>query len=162
MSAAPVPRRGHAPPIQVSTRRYRFALLPAGDAPAPMGTPLQRFRDAATVARALIGSDLSECLVVLLLDSRHRLVGFSEVARGSLNVARLAPRDVLVPALLANAGAVVIAHNHPSGDASPSSADRRLTLALRQAFELVGLQLLDHVIVTAGSDAYSFADAECW
>jgi DNA repair protein RadC len=98
---------------------------------------------------------------VLLLDARHRLLSVEPVVAGSLNSARLLPRDVLAPALRAGAAALIVAHNHPSGEVTPSRADRLVTAALRDASRLVGLPLLDHLIVTARSH-YSFREAEAW
>jgi DNA repair protein RadC len=74
----------------------------------------------------VIGSELSEVVIVLILDSRNRVMGYTEVARGTVNASWLTPRDVFLPALLANAAAIV-ADNHPSGDWSPSPADHRVT-----------------------------------
>jgi DNA repair protein RadC len=97
----------------------------------------------------------------LLLDARHRLLGVERVVAGSLNSARLLPRDVLTPALRAGAAAFILAHNHPSGETTPSRADRLVTSALRDAARLVGLPLLDHLIVTERSH-HSFREAEAW
>ena len=97
----------------------------------------------------------TEQVVAILLDARHRLLRIETVARGTLNASRFAPRDVLTPALAAGAAAVVLAHNHPSGDPSPSRADRRVTDVVRAACELVGLALLDPVVLGAG-EHYSF------
>lgn len=102
-----------------------------------------------------------EEVVVLLLDARHRPLGREVVARGSLNASRLQPRDVLAPALRADAAAVIVAHNHPSGDPSPSRADRLVTNALRDAAALMGVALLDHIIVSA-TGHHSFRDVEGW
>jgi len=83
------------------------------------------------------------------------------VARGTLNAARLTPRDILVRALALNAASVAVAHNHPSGDETPSRADRQVTAVLRDACNLVGIPLLDHVIVTDTAH-YSFRETEGW
>jgi DNA repair protein RadC len=103
----------------------------------------------------------SERIVVLLLDARHRPVWRETVAVGSLNASRLQPRDVLAPALRVDAAAMLIAHNHPSGDPAPSRADRQVTAALRAAAEVVGVRLLDHLIL-ARQGHYSFREAEGW
>ncbi len=100
-------------------------------------------------------------MLVLFLNARYRVTGYAEVVRGTLNAARLTPRDVLVPALLADAKAIVLAHNHPSGDVTPSAADHTVTRAIRQAAELVGVALADHVIVTPHAH-HSFAAGEDW
>jgi len=102
-----------------------------------------------------------ERVELILLDARHRPITIETVALGSVNAARLAPRDVLGPALRRDAVAFVLAHNHPSGEVTPSRADRLVTQTLRDAARLVGLELLDHIIVTARTH-YSFRDVEAW
>jgi DNA repair protein RadC len=103
----------------------------------------------------------SERIVVLLLDARHRPLRRETVAVGALNASRLQPRDVLAPALRVDAAALLIAHNHPSGDPAPSRADRQVTSALRAAAEVVGVRLLDHLIL-ARHGHHSFREAEGW
>jgi len=115
----------------------------------------------ALILLAGLGEDAVERVVLLMLDARHHLVGVETVAVGTLNASRLQPRDVLIPALRRGAGAIILAHSHPSGDARPSAADRRLTVALREAAELVCLPLLDHLVV-ARRTHYSFRRAEGW
>jgi DNA repair protein RadC len=101
---------GAAPTITVSARRYRFTL-PARD-PASGSRYLSGSHDASEIARAVIGSEIAECVIAILLDARRRVMGYTEVCRGTLNATRFSARDVLVPALLANAAGVVVAHNH--------------------------------------------------
>ncbi|MHB8719078.1 MAG: JAB domain-containing protein [Candidatus Dormibacteria bacterium] len=103
----------------------------------------------------------TEQVWVILLDSRHRPVRTETIAVGCLNSTRLTPRDALAPALRHGAAAFVVAHNHPSGDPSPSQADRAVTAALRNAADLVCVPLLDHIIVAAHGH-HSFRDAEGW
>jgi DNA repair protein RadC len=103
----------------------------------------------------------TERIVSLLLDSRHRLIRRELVAVGTVNASRLSPRDVLAPALVAGATAVVVAHNHPSGDPAPSRADRQVTAALRQAAAVVGVDLVDHLIL-GRREHHSFREAEAW
>jgi DNA repair protein RadC len=98
---------------------------------------------------------------VLMLDARHRPISCDIVAVGTLNSSRLTPRDVLAPVLRAGAAAFVVAHNHPSGDSSPSRADRVVTEALRNAAALIGVPLLDHIIVSARGH-HSFREVEGW
>lgn len=102
-----------------------------------------------------------EQVSIILLDARHRCIDVVTVAVGSLNASRLLPRDVLAPALQADAAAVIVGHNHPSGDPSPSDADRLVTDVLRDAGRLVGIPILDHVIIAAGGH-YSFRESEAW
>lgn len=88
-----------------------------------------------------------ESLRVLLLDTRHRLVHEEEVSLGTLNESLAHPREILRPAISHRAYAFVLVHNHPSGDPSPSEADRALTRRIRDAAELMQIHLLDHVII---------------
>jgi len=125
------------------------------DRPA-VGSP----RDAALLLEELRTAP-TERIAVLLLDSRHRPMGSEVVALGTINASRLQPRDVLAPALTRGASAIVVGHNHPSGDPSPSVADRRVTTALREAALIVGVPLLDHLILTRHGQ-FSFRDAEGW
>jgi DNA repair protein RadC len=102
-----------------------------------------------------------EQVVVLLLDARHRPLRQEAVAVGSVNASRLQPRDVFGPALRSDAVAVIIGHNHPSGDPTPSRADRLVTAALRGAGDLLGVPLLDHLILAQHAH-HSFREAEGW
>lgn len=88
-----------------------------------------------------------EVFALLLLDSKHRVLGFHELFRGTLDEASVHPREVVKLVLKHNAAAVVLVHNHPSGDPEPSQADRQLTKALKEALSLVGTRTLDHIVV---------------
>lgn len=90
---------------------------------------------------------------VLLLDSQHYLMRKVMVAKGALNAAHVTAREVFRPAVLAAAAAVILVHNHPSGDPTPSVDDRVFTRAMAEAGELLGVSLLDHVIVAKGGYA---------
>lgn len=98
-----------------------------------------------------------ECFVALFLNMRNNLLGTEELFRGSLNQTTVHPREVVKMALRYNAASVIVAHNHPSGDPRPSDSDLRLTKTLKQALELIEVELLDHIVV-AGTRLYSFAD----
>ena len=88
-----------------------------------------------------------EVFACLFLDSRHRLICYEELFRGTIDGASVHPREVLRRALLHNAAAVILAHNHPSGIAEPSDADRRITRRLKEALALVDIRVLDHVVI---------------
>ena len=94
---------------------------------------------------------------MLFLDTRHRLIDYVEMFRGTIDAAEVHPREVVKQALRLNAAAVIISHNHPSGNPEPSAADKALTAQLRQALALVDIRTLDHVIV-AGTRTTSFAE----
>ena len=98
-----------------------------------------------------------ETFMVMALDARHGVIGFQAVSIGSLNNATVHPREVFRFSVATGAAAIIVAHNHPSGDPSPSAEDRRITERLRECGETLGIELLDHVVV-AGSQFYSFAD----
>ena len=98
-----------------------------------------------------------EVFVAMFLDAQNRVIETEELFRGTLTQTSVYPREVVKRALHYNAGAVILAHNHPSGVAEPSHADETLTQALKQALALVDIRVLDHFIV-AGSSVLSFAE----
>lgn len=98
-----------------------------------------------------------ESFMVLFLDAQHRLIGVEELFRGTLTQTSVYPREIVKAALRHNAGAVIFAHNHPSGVAEPSRPDELLTAALKQALALVDIKVLDHFIV-AGAATVSLAE----
>ncbi|MBU4533325.1 MAG: DNA repair protein RadC [Firmicutes bacterium] len=87
---------------------------------------------------------------VLLLTTKHRVIRIETVTIGTLNSSPVHPREVFRPAIKHGACAVVLAHNHPSGDPEPSSQDRQLTQRLVEAGRLIGIEVLDHIIVGDG------------
>jgi len=98
-----------------------------------------------------------EVFAVLFLDSQHQLIRYQEVFFGTVNAANVYPREIVKLALAYNACAVIFAHNHPSGVAEPSQADRHITQELKDALNLVDVRVLDHLIVGEG-DIHSFAE----
>lgn len=98
-----------------------------------------------------------ELFLALLLDSKNRLIREVCISEGSLNASIVHPREVFSPAVRESAAAVLFIHNHPSGDPAPSREDIELTGRLRQAGELMGIRVLDHIIIGHGSYV-SFAD----
>lgn len=91
-----------------------------------------------------------EVFACLYLDNRHRVLAFEELFRGTVDGANVHPREVVRACLQHNACAVIFAHNHPSGVAEPSAADRAITRDLRQALQLVGVRVLDHLVIGSG------------
>ncbi len=98
-----------------------------------------------------------EVFAVLFLDNQHRLIAFEELFRGTLDSASVYPREVVKAALSHNAAALILAHNHPSGIAEPSQADRQITERLVSALALVDIRVLDHLVVGDGQPV-SFAE----
>jgi DNA repair protein RadC len=99
-----------------------------------------------------------EVFAVLFLDSQNKLLAMEEMFRGTLTQTSVYPREVVLRALHHNASAVVLSHNHPSGEVQPSRADEALTHTLKAALALVDVRVLDHVIVARGQ-ALSMAEA---
>lgn len=92
-----------------------------------------------------------EVFAALFLDTRHRAIAFEELFRGTVDGAEVHPREVVRRALAHNAAALIVGHNHPSGNGEPSAADRAITLRLKQALALVEIRLLDHFVVGDGA-----------
>jgi len=104
-----------------------------------------------------IGQLEHEVFVVMFLDSQNRIIAAEEMFRGTINSASVYPREVVKTALRHNAAAVMLAHNHPSGTVTPSTADEHLTRTLDSALKLVEVRVLDHFVVGA-QECYSFAE----
>lgn len=98
-----------------------------------------------------------EIFAVLLLDSQHQLISYEELFFGTVNAAHVYPREVVKLALSHNAVAVILAHNHPSGIAEASHADKHITTAIKKALQLIDITVLDHFIVGDG-EVSSFAE----
>jgi DNA repair protein RadC len=123
--------------------------------------------DSPELVNELLGPEMrqlrKESLRVILLDTRYHLIRTEEVSVGSVNESIAHPRDVFRPAVISSAYAVIVVHNHPSGDASPSQTDHSLTRRLAEAAELLQIKLLDHVIIGAPGENspgyFSFKEA---
>ncbi|MEN4701133.1 RadC family protein [Pantoea agglomerans] len=98
-----------------------------------------------------------EEFVVLFLDNQHRLIAHETLFKGSVSHTEVHAREVVKSCLRHNAAAVILAHNHPSGYAEPSDADRRITTRIKQALDLIDIRLLDHLVI-GGMDIVSFAE----
>lgn len=120
---------------------------------ATLGNP-QEARQFLTLQLA---KEEREVFAVIFLDSQNRALSFETMFHGTLDSAAVHPREVLKRCLQLNAGAVILAHNHPSGVPEPSAADRQITERLRQALELIDVRILDHMVV-GGAQITSFAE----
>ena len=98
-----------------------------------------------------------EEFTVLFLDNQHRLIAYETLFTGTINHTQVHPREVVKAGLKHNCAAVIVAHSHPSGEAEPSQADRKITECLKQALDLADIRLLAHLVV-AGIDIVSFAE----
>jgi DNA repair protein RadC len=121
------------------------------------GTPLSSPTDTRRFLTARLRRHEHEVFACLFLDNRHRLIRFEELFRGTVNGASVHPRVIAKRALHHNAAAVIIAHNHPSGVAEPSQADRAITDRIRDAMALIDVRLMDHFVVGDG-EIVSFAE----
>ena len=124
---------------ELTKRRYR-------------GKPPKAIRGPDDVV-ALLGRRLRkehrEHFLVLLLNARHEVIGKETVSIGSLNASIVHPREVFKPAVVQSAASIILVHNHPSGDPEPSEEDSAITKRLVECGELLGIQVLDHVIVAS-------------
>ena len=123
--------------------RHLAAQLERGEA---LSDPTAAGRYMAQRLRGLT----HEVFAALFLDTRHRALGFEELFRGSIDGAEVHPRTVVERALAQGAAAVIVGHNHPSGNPEPSAADRAVTARLKQALALVDVRLLDHFVIGDG------------
>ena len=122
--------------------------------PGEAMTSPQSVKDYLTIKLAELEH---EVFAALFLDGQHRVIQYTEMFRGTLSQTSVYPREVVKEALRINAGAVIFAHNHPSGMPEPSRADEMLTKTLQEALALVDVKVLDHIIV-GGTDTVSFAE----
>ncbi len=114
--------------------------------------------DVARFVRGLVRNDGREHFVVVMLDGRHRPIGYQVVSIGTATASLVHPREVFQSAVSLGAVALVVAHNHPSGDPTPSREDREVSERLARAGEVLGIRLLDAVVV-AGSVYHSMREA---
>ena len=120
------------------------------------GTPIGSPTQANDLIKLHLAPYPHEVFGVLWLTSRHAVIAFEELFRGTINGASVHPREVLKSALHHNAAACILCHNHPSGEAQPSEADHRITQKLKEALSLVDIRTLDHLII--GEQVFSFSD----
>ena len=118
---------------------------------------LGRPGDTRRYAEARLRGCRAEVFAVLFLDNRHRVIAFEPLFRGTVDGADVHPREVVRRVLVHNAAAVIFVHNHPSGVAVPSGADRTITERLEKALGTVDVRVLDHLVVGDG-EAVSFAE----
>jgi len=125
------------------------------------GEALDSPRRVAEYLRAILRDRGREIFLVLFLDNRHRVLRFEELFQGTIDAASVYVREVAKRALELNAAALIVAHNHPSGVAEPSLADRQLTRRLEQALEVLDIRLLDHFVV-GETEAVSLRESGGW
>lgn len=116
--------------------------------------------DAVDFMRRVVTDDAREHFLALYLDGRHRPLAHQIVSIGTATASLVHPREVFQPAVLAGAAAIIVGHNHPSGDPSPSVEDHSVTRRLARAGEVLGIRVLDHVVWTRGVGYVSLQETE--
>ena len=136
--------------------RYRLRRLSGWS--LPLG-PVENPREAARIFESLLQDEVVEVGGLLCLSTRRHVLAYHELSRGTVDGTIMHPRDIFKVALLANASAVILGHNHPSGDVTPSPDDLAITGRIAAAGVLMGIELADHVIVSADGTYLSFKES---
>jgi len=162
-------------PLRLVATENRFAGLTPADLSEPEGTtlialalqvlaarhqpgqPLTSPDETRAYLRLLFAERPNEVFVCLFLDVKHRLLAVEELFHGTIDGASVHPREVARKCLELGAGAVIVAHNHPSGVAEPSQSDLRITQRIRKALDVFDIRVLDHLVV-ATEGSVSFAE----
>jgi DNA repair protein RadC len=156
--------RGEGPADAAGEARWEATVEIVRRALSAPSSPPEPFRSAADVFeryRFSLADHPVEVLLAVLLDVKNRWMREVRVSTGILNGSLVHPREVFAPAVRERAASLLLVHNHPSGDPSPSPEDRDATRRLRAAGGIVGIELLDHVIIADGS-FYSFREEADW
>ena len=104
-------------------------------------------RDSAAALMVVLQDQPTEVLAILCLNTKHRVIAYHEVSCGTLDSTLVHPREVFKAALLANTAAIIVSHNHPSGEPSPTLDDFDVTRRLETAGEVLGIPVLDHIVI---------------
>lgn len=142
---------------------YRIALVREGSLSYDtlLGAQFTGTQHAAEILSAYLKDADREHFIVLFLNQKNLVTGIHTAHVGTLTVAAVSPREVFKAAVVANAARIVIAHNHPSGDAQPSPEDRAITQRMKESGKLLDIPLVDHLIIayplSGGYSYYSFA-----
>lgn len=139
--------REQAPAGAATVARYRLSLVREPSPPYLVPVPCDDPRRVARFLSRLLEDAPSEVLGALFLDVRHRAIGHTIAYCGTLTRTTCEPRGLLAPALLANAAGIILFHNHPTGDPSPSTEDLVFTRKVEMSCDVLGLRLIDHLIV---------------
>ena len=117
--------------------------------------------DSLPILKTLLGDKDREEFLILMVDAKNKIIGIHSVSVGTLSLTVVHPREVFKAAILVNSSAIILAHNHPSGDPNPSREDITLTKRMEEAGKILGIRILDHIILGEESfgNYYSFADS---
>jgi DNA repair protein RadC len=139
------------------TVRYSVKKSAVGE-PVVVGRALKSPRESAELLMRVLADQPTEVFAMLCLSTKHRIIAYHEVSRGTLDSTLVHPREVFKAAVLANAAAIIVSHNHPSGDPSPTIDDLDVTRRLVAAGEILGILVLDHIVV-GECQYFSFKEA---
>lgn len=163
-SALPCARAHASLPTVITDDRFAYTRPPLVQEALDLLAAEVRNSDALTspgavrdYLRLLLGDRPHEVFTLVFLDAQHRVLDTLEMFRGTLTQSSLYPREILVEALARKAAAVILAHNHPSGIAEPSTADQALTQKMQTALAMVDVRVLDHFVIARG-ELVSFAE----
>lgn len=112
----------------------------------------------AMFCKEILQDNASESLLVICLNTKNEIIAYGEIFKGSLNQSIAHPREIFQLALLNNSARILISHNHPSGHPTPSQNDKDFTNRLKESGELIGIELLDHIIVGENQSYFSFRE----
>lgn len=136
----------------VSIKMVKEKNLEYGD------TKISSPKDCAYIFEKFIGDYDREALVVLTLDTKNKINSITVASLGSVNSSIVHPREIFKTAILSNASSIIISHNHPSGDCTPSKEDINITTRLKECGKILGIELLDHVIIGEHDNYLSFKE----
>jgi len=138
--------------IRMKTIRPVWEKLTIHEVPESYFSGRSRVTSSADIFKlfGFLSNESREVFMALHLDSKNRIVCLDQVSTGSLNASIVHPREVFKSAMLSSAAAILFLHNHPSGDPTPSKEDLELTKRLKEAGELLGVRVLDHIVIGSG------------
>ena len=148
-------------PTVETVTRYRIALVKEEETPYG-DVSLTSPGDVAEFLNRLLADRPQEHMIAIYLDTRNRLIGWTIAHIGTLNRAAVEPRTIFQIALTLNTASLILSHNHPSGDPSPSAEDLVFTRRIEQAGDLIGIRLLDHIIVGHDGAWTSLRERGAW
>lgn len=128
-------------------RELRVEYRPHPSGALTDGKSILQPSQSAAILRPMLENQAQEVFLVMLLNTKYKILGVHEVSRGGLAFCEVDNKLIIRAALLANAAAIIVAHNHPSGDANPSPADCAVTQRIKQACEIMDLELVDSIII---------------
>ena len=131
---------------------YKISLVRDGSHQSDIRT-IKQPSDVTELAKSYLQGVDREHFIILMLDTKNKLIGINTVSIGSLNSAIVHPREDFKPAILANANSIILAHNHPSGNPKPSLEDIKITERLIEGGKILGMEILDHIII--GEEGYN-------